>query len=46
MKIAVICSELGWTLKEYEDNPKWFLDLICKKMEIDAWRLKQKMPRK
>lgn len=43
MKKAVICSELGWTLEEYDSQPSWFIDLLYSKMSIDAWRSKSKI---
>jgi len=35
MLIVTICEMFGWTYKEYQDQPSFFLQLIIKKMVID-----------
>jgi len=41
MIVVAICQEMGWTYDEYLDSPKWFIDLIKTKLEIDSENLKK-----
>jgi len=40
MIIAEVCLQYGWTYEEYLDQPIWFIDLIVRRMEIDAKKQK------
>ena len=40
MLTAVICERMGWDYNTYMDQPHFFIELIIKKMEIDAMRQK------
>jgi hypothetical protein len=36
MLIAAICERMGWDYHTYRAQPKWFLDLLVGKYDIDA----------
>jgi len=36
MKMVAICQEMGWDYFTYLNQPKWFLELIETKFEIDS----------
>jgi len=42
MIVVTICEAYGWDWQTYENQPLWFIDLIKKKMEIDAKKSKSK----
>lgn len=42
MKEVALCSDMGWTYQDYLSQPKWFIYLLFKKMEIDSNKLKNK----
>lgn len=36
MQIVGICQEMGWTHKEYIEQPMWFIQLLKDKLQIDS----------
>jgi hypothetical protein len=36
MQIVAIMQEMGWTYNEYMNNPKFYIDLLKDKLEIDG----------
>ena len=34
--MVVICERMGWDHSTYVSQPKWFLDLLIGKYDIDA----------
>lgn len=46
MVTVSICQEMGWTYEEYMSQPKWFLNSLMDKMEVDAQEAKKASKRK
>ena len=42
MKKIVICNEMKWDWETYKNQPKFFIDLIYTKLEIDNKRYGRK----
>jgi hypothetical protein len=45
MQVVALCERFGWTYTEYMSQPASFIDLLMKKLEIDAKKEKQKSHR-
>jgi len=39
--MIVVCQEMGWDYNQYRNQPRWFIDLILDKMEIDSDEMKK-----
>lgn len=35
-QIAILCERMGWTFKEYENQPQWFLEVLELKSRLEA----------
>jgi len=38
-----ICQETGWTYQEYMAQPKWFIDSLKDKLQIDSKNMKKEL---
>lgn len=36
MAAAVICRAMGWTWREFEDSPAWFIDVVSLMLRAEA----------
>ena len=43
MQVVSICQEMGWTYQEYMNQPKWFIDLLKDKWQIDNDNMKKQI---
>ena len=43
MLIVSICQEMGWTYQEYMEQPKWFIDLVKDKLQIDGENIRKQI---
>ena len=43
MVAIAICQEMGWDYYQYKNQPKWFLDRVKDKLEIDSENLRRQM---
>lgn len=41
MEIVCLCYEMGWDYETYMRQPKWFIDLLRDKLEIDGEEFKK-----
>lgn len=41
VQIVAICQEFGWDYYQYMAQPKWFIEILKDKLEIDAEKSKQ-----
>ena len=46
MQIVSICQETGWTYQEYMNQPKWFIDLLKDKLQIDSDNIKKQITKR
>jgi hypothetical protein len=45
MLMAAICERMGWDFHTYQQQPKWFIDLLIGKYELDAKREREDQDR-
>ena len=43
MHAVTICQEMGWTYSQYINQPKWFVDLLKDKLQIDSDNIKKQI---
>jgi len=43
MQIVSICQEMGWTYQEYMEQPRWFIDLLRDKLQIDSENIRKQI---
>ena len=46
MIAVVVCEKFGWTFAEYNEQPKYFIELIVEKIKVDNQREENAMKKK
>lgn len=41
MTMVAICQEFGWDYFVYQKQPRWFLDLIQDKLDLDSEEMRK-----
>jgi len=39
----LVCREFGWTFKEYQEQPSWFIDIILEMLKAEAGEMRKRM---
>jgi hypothetical protein len=42
MLVALICREMKWTYKEFQDQPAWFIDIILEMLQAESMETDKK----